>query len=388
MNEREGAKFVPKTVLTLVPYYEPGFKAGGPITAIRNSAAHLLDKVKFKIVTSDRDLGDKYSYSLPLDRWIPGVPDRYYLTGKNGIKLIRIMGATNFDVLYLNSFFSFKYSILPVTWIKFFKSRRKKTVLAPRGEFSEGALAIKSAKKKIFIALAKSLGIYSDIIWQASSIKENDEIVKVFGPNARVIVAPDFPSSSEAVERKVIDKAPKQRGSLKVVFLSRICRMKNLKFAISTFLNVTGYVQFDIYGPIEDKLYWEECLKFIRDLPGNVKVNYLGAVSSDTVKSIYRGYDLFYLPTLGEGFGHAIIEALQTGCPVLISDRTPWGEVGSAGGGTVVSLDNPEDFALSLQRYVNMEFEEYEEVSSRAFEFSLSYANPSELVDLHLSLFD
>jgi len=388
MSETEGERAAPKTVLTLVPYFEPGFKAGGPITTIRNSVDHLFDKVKFKIVTSDRDLGDKHSYPIPLNRWIPGVPDRYYLSGRNGTKLIRIMRETNFDVLYINSFFSFKYSILPVIWNKCMNVHLKRTVLAPRGEFSEGALSMKPFKKKIFIALAKWFGIYSDMIWQASSVQEEAEIVKVFGPKALVIVAPDFPSSSKFREGSIFEKMPKQRGSLRLVFLSRICRMKNLKFAISTLRNVKGEVQFDIYGPIEDEPYWEECFNLIRELPDNIKVNYLGAVTPAKVKTILGSYDLFFLPTLGEGFGHAIFEALQTGCPVLISDRTPWGEVARSGGGMVISLDKPEDFALSLQRYVNMDFEEHARASLCALEFSSNYINNIELLNSHLSLFE
>ncbi len=388
MSKMEGEKAASKTVLTLVPYFEPGYKAGGSITTIRNSVDHLRDKVTFKIVTSDKDLGDKEPYPIPLNRWIPGVPERYYLSGRNGTKLIRIMRETNFDVLYLNSFFSFKYSILPVTWNKCFKVHFKRTVLAPRGEFSEGALSMKPLKKKIFIALAKWFGIYSDMIWHASSVQEDDEIVKVFGPKAQVIVAPDFPSSSKLGEKPIVEKMPKQRGSLRLVFISRICRMKNLKFAISTLRNVKGVVHFDIYGPIEDEPYWEECVNLIRELPDNIKVHYLGAVTPAKVKTILGSYDLFFLPTLGEGFGHAIFEALQAGCPVLISDRTPWGEVARSGGGMVISLGKPEDYALSLQRYVNMDFEEHARASLCALEFSSNYINNIELVSSHLSLFE
>jgi glycosyltransferase involved in cell wall biosynthesis len=388
MSETEGGGVAPKTVLTLVQYFEPGFKAGGPITTIRNSVDHLWDKVTFKIVTSDRDLGDQQPYPLPLNQWIPGVPDRYYFSGRNGTRLIRTMRETNFDIIYLNSFFSFQYSILPAIWNKCMNVHPKRTVLAPRGEFSEGALSMKPFKKKTFITLAKWLGIYSDMIWQASSVQEEAEIVNVFGPKALVIVAPDFPSSYKLREDPVIEKMPKQHGSLRVVFLSRICRMKNLKFAISILRTIKGKVQFDLYGPIEDEPYWEECYNLIRELPDNIKVHYLGAVIPARVKAILGGYDLFFLPTLGEGFGHAIFEALQTGCPVLISDRTPWGEVGRCGGGMVISLDKPEEFALSLQRYVDMDFEEHVRASLCALEFSSNYISSIDLLKSHLSLFE
>ena len=388
MSVKEGKQAAPKTVLTLLPYYEPGFKAGGPITTIRNSVDHLSDKVTFRIITSDRDLGDKQPYPIPLNRWIPGVPDRYYFSGRNGMKLLRLVRGTTFDVLYVNSFFSFQYAILPAIWNKYWNVDGKSFVLAPRGEFSEGALSMKPLKKKLFIALVKGLGIYSDIIWQASSVQEETEIVKVFGPKAQVIVAPDFPSVSKSVGESVREMTSKQRGSLRLVFLSRICRMKNVTFALSILRAIKGEVQFDIYGPIEDESYWEECCDVIQELPENIQVNYLGAVAPAKVSTTLVNYDLFILPTLGEGFGHAVLEALQAGCPVLISDRTPWGEVARAGAGMVISLDKPEDFALSLQRYVDMDDEEHARASSCAHEFSSTYMNKNELINAHLSLFE
>ena len=46
------------------------------------------------------------------------------------------------------------------------------------------------------------------------------------------------------------------------------------------------------------------------------------------------------LPTLGENFGHVIVEAWTAGCPVLVSDRTPWRQLASHGVGWDVALDH------------------------------------------------
>ena len=46
------------------------------------------------------------------------------------------------------------------------------------------------------------------------------------------------------------------------------------------------------------------------------------------------------LPTHGESFGHIIVEAWAAGCPVLISDRTPWRELREQGVGWDVPLDH------------------------------------------------
>ena len=70
--------------------------------------------------------------------------------------------------------------------------------------------------------------------------------------------------------------------------------------------------------------YWEKCQRIIDDLPENIQVKYNGTIGHEKVVREMASHDLFFLPTLGENFGHVIFEALAAGCPILISDQTPW----------------------------------------------------------------
>ncbi len=57
-------------ILTCVGSYLPGYKAGGPIRTIVNMVDSLADDHLFKIITFDRDLGDKESYSdVKINDW-------------------------------------------------------------------------------------------------------------------------------------------------------------------------------------------------------------------------------------------------------------------------------------------------------------------------------
>lgn len=374
-----------KIILTLVHYYEPGYKAGGPITTIKNSIDYLNDRFIFKVVTSDRDLGDTQPYPLPLNQWISGIPDIIYLSRDRGQKLFRILRETDYDTLYLNSFFSFSYSILPLLWLKLRGgSLGKQIIVAPRGEFSKGALSLKPFKKKLFISLSKLFKIYRNVLWQASSEDEKLDIARIHGINARIIIAPDLTSRSNwnSYIREKIE------GKLKIVFLSRISRMKNLDFALDTLRHIQGDVVFHIYGPIEDAQYWEVCKKVIEELPANITVAYKGAVSHDEVRMTLGQYDLFYLPTLGENFGHAIFEALQSGCPVLLSDRTPWNGISANGGGVVIPLEESAAFTQCIQSFIDMKSEEYEIFGRNALEFSHNYMKDSSVIQANLSLFE
>ncbi len=58
-------------ILMFTDWYEPGFKAGGPIQACRNVVAGLKGTYDFFILCSDRDLGDQVPYKgIPVNQWI------------------------------------------------------------------------------------------------------------------------------------------------------------------------------------------------------------------------------------------------------------------------------------------------------------------------------
>ena len=94
-----------------------------------------------------------------------------------------------------------------------------------------------------------------------------------------------------------------------------------------------GRITFNIFGPLEDMAYWEKCRRIIEKLPANIQGHYQGILDHDEVIRVMAMHDLFFLPTHGENFGHVIVEALAAGCPILISDQTPWRDLEKEGVG-------------------------------------------------------
>ena len=88
----------------------------------------------------------------------------------------------------------------------------------------------------------------------------------------------------------------KLSGTAHIVFLSRISRKKNLDFALKLLSRVLGQVRFDIYGPIEDRIYWQDCLAWIKRLPPPIHVDYKGPVNAEHVLEIFSQYHLFLFP--------------------------------------------------------------------------------------------
>ena len=130
--------------------------------------------------------------------------------------------------------------------------------------------------------------------------------------------------------------------------------MKNLDFAIAVLAAIRGGVNFNVFGPIEDRQYWADCQRLAVRLPGNVRLRYRGLVKPDEVTQVIERHHLFFLPSQGESFGHAIVESLMAGCPVLISDQTPWRNLEARRAGWEFPLSRPDLFCEVIERCVGM----------------------------------
>lgn len=343
-------------VLTFVRHYLPGYKSGGPIRTLEKMVERLGEQVHFRIVTLDRDFGDPGPYeAIRVGEWNRvGNGEVLYLPRERIglLSLRRLLAETPHDLLYTNSFFDPLFTI-PLLTLRRLGIVRSPLVVAPRGEFSPGALRIKAAKKRLYLALARSAGLYRAVRWQASADQEAQDIRRHF-PKAECLVAPDL--SLGAMSRKGNGKQP---GRLRLVFLSRISPKKNLDGALEMLSAVGGEVHFDIHGPIDDGNYWAKCQRIIDTLPDNITVTYRGPVPHEQVPSTLARHDFLFFPTHGENFGHVIAEAFSVGCPVILSDQTPWHDLEQAGAGWVVPLTDRERFIRILHRCQEMEPGEY-----------------------------
>ena len=298
-----------------------------------------------------------------------------------------IVGEVAPDVVYLNSFFSPSFSIKPLLWRRYRSlGVGSAWVIAPRGEFSPKALAIKATKKKAFMAFARLTGLHRGLVWQASGEHEAADIVRVCSIHAdRIAVAPNL---TDNVDPHQPAPAPVgESGRLSVCFLARICAMKNLTFVIETLLRCRSGTDLHIYGPAEDQQYLRTCRELLNGKDSRLRVTWHGPVPHDRVRDVLASHDVFFLPTLGENFGHGIFEALAAGVPALISDRTPWRDLDAAGAGWVRSLDDAQAFVDVIDNLATMPIEERSEMRRNARQHSLLVAGDSRRIEANRQLF-
>ncbi len=379
-------------ILLLVGNYLPGFKSGGALRSTVNMVERLGDEFEFWIVTSDRDIGDNAGYTgVKKNSWNNvGKAKVFYVSPKEStIKNIsKIINSTRHDILYLNSFFNPVFTIYPLIARRFKKLPNKPVIVATRGEFAKGALNIKKWKKMIYISLSNILQLYKNVFWQASSEFEANDIkraMKKYSP--KVYVAPNIPKYLNLNHEASDINIRKIEGLLKICFLGRIAPVKNLNYALKVLSKLKLMINFDIYGPKEDKKYWNLCKETINSLPKSIDVQYMGPIENESVHKMFLNYDLFFLPTKGENFGHVILESMSAGTPILIADTTPWKNLEISGVGWDIPLSSPNEFADAIEKMFYLNEKEYAKMRNSVRNYAEKVTNDVSILNQSKELF-
>lgn len=375
------------TILVLAGAFWPAYRAGGTVQTLKHMTEAIGDEFRFLVVTSNRDLGCKTPLDVETDRFIPvGRAEVCYLSSSKytPLRILRVLRRLRYDVLYVNSYHSPLFGAWPLMARRLGLLPDLPTVLAPRGELAVGALhsggTIRRSKKWAYRQLANMLGCYRKLLWHASSKWEAADILRQY-PRARVHVAPDLAASGPP-RRRCHVKTP---GQARFVFVGRIAPVKNLHLALQWIGETHGTVTLDVYGPVDDTAYFERCQSLGANMMGRVQFH--GAVSPLAVREALAVADFLLLPSSSENYGHAIVEALGAGVPVVIGDGTQWRGLVEVCAGWDLSLSRPNAFIQTLQTCVDMEAGEYQSWSDGAVRFAGEHVNSEDTLERNRLLF-
>jgi glycosyltransferase involved in cell wall biosynthesis len=376
-----------KRILLFTDWYEPGYKAGGPIRSCVNFARHMQGPYDIYVFTADRDLDSPGPYeNTKVDEWIAGNGESkvFYCSPAylNWQTIRRQVDAVNPDYIYLNSMFSVKFTIVPLLIDRVSRTKHR-IILSPRGMLRSSAVQFKPVKKKIFLNGFRWLGFHKKATFLAADDTEAKDVRRYFGRDARVALIPNFPAVLPAGSPAV----GKNKGDLSMIYIGRIHPIKNLDYLLKVLKGVRATIRLTIVGSEEDEAFWLGCRELIKGLPANISVTYAGEIPNDRLPELTAQHHIFVLPTKGENFGHAIFEALALGKPVLISDQTPWRGLQAAGAGWDLSLDRPEDFRQAIEEAAGFSQEEYQARCLTTWNYIRNYIAQQDLKEEYIKLF-
>jgi glycosyltransferase involved in cell wall biosynthesis len=188
--------------------------------------------------------------------------------------------------------------------------------------------------KKSSAIITVSESTKNDIIKMFPDINEEKINVIPLAVNKKVL--------GKEISKKEID-AVKQRYGINseyILFVGTLEPRKNLVTLIKSFKRIS-YYNNQIKLVIVGKKGWlyKDILKKVEDKNIKEKVVFTDYVPEAQLSAIYKGAKLFVFPSIYEGFGLPVLEAMTVGCPVITSYISSLPEVvGNAG-----ILINPED---------------------------------------------
>jgi glycosyltransferase involved in cell wall biosynthesis len=149
---------------------------------------------------------------------------------------------------------------------------------------------------------------------------------------------------------------------------------KNLPRLVEAYTSLPEQLQAQSPLVVAGRLGWEagETMRMLASLGDRCRL--LGFVPDADLAALYRRCTVFCYPSLGEGFGLPVLEAMHAGAAVITSDRSSLPEVG----GDAVAYVDPEDtasIARALERLVRdparrAELSERARMRARAFNWA------------------
>lgn len=374
-----------KRVLIVIDWFLPGTMSGGPVRSYANLIDHLTDGFEFLIVTRDTDFGSDQPYeNIVSNTWTDynDYTKVFYVSDDHVNKqfLKKLFQETNYDLAYINGIYSYYFSILPIILLKPLK---KHIIVSARGMLNPQAFSVKGFKKKVFLNIARLLKLYDKVSFHATNEDEANFIKSIIGDKTIVHVAPNLPRKL----KPNLQQKTQKHNPVRFINVARISIEKGTLILLRSLNEVNQPLELDLYGPIYDEVYWLKCQNVISQLPKHITVRYKGVLPSDKIPETLSGYDFFVLLSEGENFGHAIIEALSSGLPVLISDQTPWKALENKGIGWDVDIKDRKEIIRAFSEALQMSNSEYLTQSKAALEFAKEFTQNPELIEQNKALF-
>jgi len=273
-------------------------------------------------------IGDNSTYDRNNDFTIGEKKFEYYdlrslSITKKIAKLISVFSRLSYKELILGGIDSI------IAWFCAFILEKKKNALVVESSIFESKTdGFKGQLKKLFMKRISK--VYASGKYQILLVKKLNFRGKIIQTNGvgifNIIPQPSY------VEKDKVQS---------FVYVGRLSSEKNLISLIEIFnklpnliLNIIGY------GPMEN------ILKSI----SSFNIIFHGAIANKDLPKIYQDNDVFILPSLSEPWGLVVEEALNSGLPVIISDKVGCRDtvVREGENGLIFSLSEPDSLRKTI----------------------------------------
>lgn len=234
----------------------------------------------------------------------------------------------------------------------------------------KSAISIMDLSYMHFPQLFKKRDLYQMKFWTKLSVRKakkiftisnasKSDIIKIYRvPESKVVVT--YPGIKLKTQMSNLKTTTQNLKLLKdkyeiegeyVLFVGTLQPRKNIKRLIEAFSKLSEKgMKLIIVG--KKGWMYEEILEAPKKFGVEDKVNFLDFVTDEELSALYKNALCIVLPSLYEGFGLPVLEAMQNGCPVITSNISSLPE---AGGDAALYFDplDVDDIADKIQKVIS-----------------------------------
>ncbi|OMP31777.1 glycosyltransferase family 4 protein [Mangrovimonas sp. DI 80] len=147
---------------------------------------------------------------------------------------------------------------------------------------------------------------------------------------------------------------------IKLLYAGTVTQRKGIKYLLNALQDFDEKdIELHIYGHVQGS---GEAFKTYSN-----KVKYHGAVSQKELFKLYKNFDFLVLPSVFEGFGLVIVEAMAAGVPVITTKHTFGAElIENKRNGFLVEIRSVEDLKEIFDYILKLNDDKYELLSKEA----------------------
>jgi glycosyltransferase involved in cell wall biosynthesis len=214
---------------------------------------------------------------------------------------------------------------------------------APRFSPVPTAISIMDLSYIHFPELFTKHDLYQLLTWTSYSAKKahkiftisnfsRDDIIKTYGKDPKDVVTTYLGikqilgSKQKALSMEELKKKFGIDGNY-ILFVGTLQPRKNIAKLIEAFAKIKDKkIKLVVVG--KKGWLWEEIMQAPEKYGVKERVKFLDFVGDEDLPGLYKNASCFVLPSLYEGFGLPVLEAMKYGCPVLTSNVSSLPEVG------------------------------------------------------------